>query len=88
MPPSPSDPSDPRHPPGPLELLRAFASISVIGFGGVLPWARRMVVDERRWLTAEEFTEVFAFCQFLPGPNMLNFSVVFPRSALRTPRRN
>jgi chromate transporter len=77
MPPPPQHPTPPRAPPGPLELLRGFASISVIGFGGVLPWARRMVVDQRRWLSGEEFNELFAFCQFLPGPNMLNFSVVF-----------
>ena len=75
---SSSGPPSPRTaPPGPLELLRGFFSISVIGFGGVLPWARRMVVEQRRWLSADEFNEVFAFCQFLPGPNMLNFAVVF-----------
>ncbi|MBX6427212.1 MAG: chromate transporter [Variibacter sp.] len=73
----PSEQSSVRRLPGPLEILRGFLSVSVMGFGGVLPWARRMVVEQRRWLTAEEFNEIFAFCQFLPGPNMLNFAVVF-----------
>ncbi|HET9902146.1 MAG TPA: chromate transporter [Xanthobacteraceae bacterium] len=64
-------------PPGRMEILRGFLSISVVGFGGVFPWARRLVVEQRRWLSPDEFNEVFAFCQFLPGPNMLNFAVVF-----------
>jgi chromate transporter len=64
-------------PPGPVEILRGFLSISAIGFGGVLPWAQRMIVEQRRWLSNEEFNEIFAFCQFLPGANMLNFAVVF-----------
>jgi chromate transporter len=36
-----------------------------------------MIVDQRRWMTAEEFNEAFALSQFLPGPNVVNFSVVF-----------
>jgi chromate transporter len=36
-----------------------------------------MAVDERKWMTAAEFNEVFALCQFLPGPNVMNFAVVF-----------
>lgn len=73
------DPEPPARatPPGPMELLRGFLSISAIGFGGVLPWAQRLIVEQRRWLSNEEFNEIFAFCQFLPGANMLNFAVVF-----------
>lgn len=51
--------------------------VSLLGFGGTLAWARRMAVDERRWMSANEFNEVFALCQFLPGPNVANFAVVF-----------
>jgi chromate transporter len=65
------------HPPGLAELLIAFSAASISGFGGVLPFARRMVVEQRRWMTAEEFNDAFALCQFLPGPNIVNFSVVF-----------
>jgi chromate transporter len=57
-------------------LFLIFAVTSVSGFGGVLPWARRMIVEERKWLTAEQFNEVFSLSQFLPGPNVVNFSVV------------
>jgi chromate transporter len=59
------------------ELFRAFVVVSISGFGGALPWARRMIVEQRRWMTAEEFNEAFALSQFLPGPNVVNFSVVF-----------
>jgi len=60
-----------------FELFRAFLVVSVSGFGGALPWARRMVVDRRGWMTAEEFNEAFSLSQFLPGPNTVNFAVVF-----------
>jgi chromate transporter len=59
------------------ELFRAFVIVSISGFGGALPWARRMIVEQKRWMTAEEFNETFALSQFLPGPNVVNFSVVF-----------
>jgi chromate transporter len=58
-------------------LLVAFLTISLSGFGGVLAWSRRMVVEERRWMSAEEFNEAYALCQMLPGPNIVNFSVIF-----------
>jgi len=58
-------------------LFLAFAKMSVSGFGGVLYWARRAIVDQRRWLTADEFNETYALCHFLPGPNIVNFSMVF-----------
>jgi chromate transporter len=75
-----SDSSAPVSPaPGPLELFIAFALISVYGFGGVLFWSRRVMVDERKWMTPEAFNEAYALCNFLPGPNIVNFSVVFGR---------
>jgi len=64
-------------PPGLLELFVAFAKMSLAGFGGVLVWARRSIVDQHRWMTADEFNETFALCHFLPGPNIVNLSVVF-----------
>jgi chromate transporter len=63
--------------PSLLELFLAFAKMSLAGFGGVLVWARRGIVDQHRWMTAEEFNETFALCHFLPGPNIVNLSVVF-----------
>jgi chromate transporter len=64
-------------PPSLIALFVAFAKMSLAGFGGVLVWARRGIVEEHRWMTAEEFNETFALCHFLPGPNVVNLSVVF-----------
>ncbi len=59
------------------ELFLAFFKITLSGFGGTLPWTRRMFVEEKRWLTAQEFNDVYALCQFLPGPNIVNLTAVF-----------
>jgi chromate transporter len=64
-------------PPGLFALFVAFAKMSLAGFGGVLVWARRGIVDQHRWMTADEFNETYALCHFLPGPNVVNLSVVF-----------
>jgi chromate transporter len=69
--------SAPSTPPGLIALFVAFAKMSLAGFGGVLVWARRGIVDQHRWMTANEFNETFALCHFLPGPNVVNLSVVF-----------
>jgi chromate transporter len=58
------------------DLYRGFLLAGARGFGGTLPWARRMLVEERRWLTAQEFTDVFSLCNFVPGPNVVNVSIV------------
>jgi chromate transporter len=63
--------------PGLIELFVAFAKMSLAGFGGVLYWARRGIVEQHRWMTAEEFNETYALCHFLPGPNIVNLSFVF-----------
>jgi chromate transporter len=76
--PSPSAPPS-SSPPTLLDLFLAFALISLCGFGGVLAWSRRMLVEQRKWMTPEEFNEAYALCQFLPGPNVVNLSVVFGR---------
>jgi chromate transporter len=73
--PAPAQPIAPTLP----ELFKAFSVISLSGFGGVLAWSRRMMVEERKWMTAEEFNDLYALCNFLPGPNIVNFSVVFGR---------
>lgn len=62
-------------PPGCRALFLGFLALGLIGFGGVLPMARRMLVEERRWLSAEAFTELLGLCQFLPGGNVINLSV-------------
>lgn len=62
--------------PTPLQLFVAFAKITLSGFGGVVAWSRRILVQQRGWLTQEEFNEVLALCQVLPGPNVVNVAVV------------
>jgi chromate transporter len=57
------------------ELFTAFALASISGFGGVLPFARRMLVEDKKWLTEAEFADLFSFCQFMPGANVVNLSV-------------
>lgn len=69
------------HPGGrPRPDLRAlffgFSSVGLSGFGGVLPFARRMLVEDKGWLSAEEFNTQLGLCQFLPGPNVINLAVV------------
>ncbi len=69
----------PRPPAGLGELFWGFFTIGARAFGGVLPWAHRVMVEERRWLAPAEFAEILALCQFLPGPNVGNMSIVLGR---------
>ena len=61
------------------ELFVGFLKVGLSGFGGVLPFARQMLVDRKRWLTEQEFNEVLSLSQFLPGPNIVNVSVIVGR---------
>jgi chromate transporter len=70
---APPPPNIPTH----AELFLAFFKVSISGFGGTLPWTRRMFVEEKHWMTAEEFNDSYAVCQFLPGPNIVNLTSVF-----------
>jgi chromate transporter len=60
-------------------LFAGFLKVGLSGFGGVLPFARHMLVEQRRWLTEQEFTEVLSLSQFLPGPNIVNAAVIIGR---------
>ena len=60
----------------PQALFTAFFRAGLMGFGGVLPMARRVLVEERRWQSADEFNELLALCQFLPGANVANLAVI------------
>ncbi|WP_432722016.1 chromate transporter [Jeongeupia wiesaeckerbachi] len=61
----------------PATLFRTFARMGLIGFGGVLPWARRVLVDERGWLDDAEFADLLSTGQILPGPNIVNLAMMF-----------
>src|SRR5258706_10391059 len=56
-------------------LFLGFLQVALSGFGGVLAQARRMVVEERRWLSEQDFTAMLGLCQFLPGGNIVNLSI-------------
>jgi chromate transporter len=59
------------------ELFLGFFQAGIIGFGGVLPVARRLIVDQRQWMTQPQFNDLFALCQFMPGANIVNFACAF-----------
>lgn len=72
------DPLPPAQPSsvGLAALFFGFLKVGLSGFGGVMPFAQRMLVEERAWLTEREFTEVLSLSQFLPGPNIVNMSII------------
>lgn len=59
----------------PLQLFICFSKIGLSGFGGVLPWARRTLVEQDKILTSEEFSAILGICQIVPGPNIVNLAV-------------
>jgi chromate transporter len=67
---------EPSRPASLLALFLVFSGLALRGFGGVLPWAQRALVDERGWLSREQFVEILAFGQLLPGPNICNLSII------------
>jgi chromate transporter len=58
------------------ELFLGFLKIGLLGFGGIAPWARHVIIEERRWLTEKEFAGILGVGQILPGPNTMNASVM------------
>jgi chromate transporter len=69
----------PQPQPTKLQLFWSFVLIGAMGFGGVLPWARYMMVVRRRWMDEAAFTELFTLGQFFPGPNIANCGVIYGR---------
>lgn len=59
-----------------LALFLTFSRISLSSFGGALFWARRGLVERQRWLTEREFVDLLTLGQLLPGPNVLNLTVM------------
>src|SRR5215831_12935628 len=50
------------------------ALCSVGGSGGIV-FARRLVVEQRRWIDDRDFADILSFCQFMPGPNIVGVAV-------------
>ena len=59
-----------------LELFVAFNRLALQGFGGVLAVAQRELVERLGWMSKEEFVETLAIAQVLPGPNVVNLSMM------------
>jgi chromate transporter len=67
----------PRAAPASLaELFWAFNRLALQGFGGVLAVAQRELVERLGWLSREDFLDTFAIAQVLPGPNIVNISLM------------
>lgn len=64
------------NPPGVSELYWAFTKMAAQAFGGVLPIAERVVVIDKKWLSQKEFVEMLAVAQAIPGPNIVNLSLM------------
>ena len=75
--PSVLDDASPRSPKSPGEIFRVFTRLAMQGFGGVLPIVQHELVERERWLTREQFLELLAVAQVLPGPNVVNLSLMF-----------
>lgn len=71
-----NDSTDAPKPSSLADLYLTFTKLALHGFGGVLPWAQRTLVEQRRWLSREEFVELLAFSQLLPGPNVVNLAII------------
>ena len=74
---SPVQPDVPRPQPASLaDLFFSFTWLALQGFGGVLAVIQREMVERKRWLTQEEFLEDWAVAQIMPGPNVVNLSLM------------
>jgi chromate transporter len=58
------------------DLFLGFLKIGMLGFGGIAPWARHIIIEERCWLTEKEFAAILGVGQILPGPNTMNAAVM------------
>jgi chromate transporter len=74
--PAPPAGAAPRPRIGPLRLLFIFSQVTMIGFGGVVPFAYRELVERRRLIGNEEFAQMFAFGQIMPGPAIANLTFI------------
>jgi chromate transporter len=58
------------------DLFFSFTLLALQGFGGVLAVVQRELVEKKRWMTREEFVEEWAVAQIMPGPNVVNISLM------------
>ena len=65
-----------RRPSSPTDLFVSFTWLALQGFGGVLAVTQRVLCDDKRWMTREQFLEMLAVGQVLPGPNVCNVALM------------
>jgi chromate transporter len=65
-----------KQPQSKTDLFVSFSKLALQGFGGVLAIVQRELVEKKQWLTQEEFLEDWAVAQILPGPNVVNLSLM------------
>jgi chromate transporter len=58
------------------DLFWSFNWLALQGFGGVLAIVQRELVEKKRWLTLDQFAEDWAVAQIMPGPNVMNLSLM------------
>jgi chromate transporter len=68
-------PPAPNRPRSLTDLFVSFTLLALQGFGGVLAVVQREMVENKRWMTREEFIEEWAVAQIMPGPNVINLSI-------------
>ena len=81
---APAPPTEPVPPPlavrpqprNPADLFWSFTWLALQGFGGVLAVVQRELVEKKRWMTNEEFVKDWAVAQIMPGPNVINLSIM------------
>ena len=72
-----TDPAAPRPQPRDCaDLFWSFPWLALQGFGGVLAVVQRELVEKKRWMTNDEFVEDWAVAQIMPGPNVVNLSIM------------
>mgnify|MGYP001494831661 FL=1 len=74
--PPPAPAPDGRAPASPADLFLVFNGLALRGFGGVLPFAQRTLVEQRAWMSNDQFVEMLALAQVLPGPNICNLALM------------
>jgi chromate transporter len=73
---NPAPPPAPARPQSLTDLFVSFTLLALQGFGGVLAVVQRELVERKGWLTEDEFVEDWAVAQVLPGPNVINLSMM------------
>jgi len=73
---SPSQDDETRPAPDLVQLFSGFLTLGLLGFGGIAPWARHIIVERRNWLSESEYAQFIGIGQVLPGSNTVNAAIL------------